>query len=490
MRRVVPAILWLIVVGGLALACGDDGAGDASDAGNDDAEDVTVVRPPDARDSSGPAAPWRHEPVITVQDDEPCEDWIPVERMARGLPEDTTPRLLWRYRPTDDPLYSGPVAAFHTDVSEPVVSLDGTIWVRGPRAAHVTQISRDGQMRRWFRAGGADENDPRILARMGPLLPLPNGRVVAAIYSEDGHPRGGFLTTMDPQRRFSPAANAEGGAVLPGLDHNTKLAVGAQGVVYVTAGDKLYATCRGERLMWTLTNEMIEPGVGDGRFFYLRVETDGSVTVSGGAQRSYRVDPATLAINASDAIALADGEALSLRAQTESVSVFNVYSRTVNNLVVATSAAQVRFAGVPIAEVSPAGPIHFWDGPEALALDAPYTGEPRAVPSAGQFDTGISWWLSSGDWVRIVAGGITRFDHFGEEVWNVPVGMDGEDADLGGETRVLVIDDAGVVFSSLQINGFPIELAAFQTDALPPPTSVCVQDGCNAHRDNRVRPPE
>ncbi|MFK8004361.1 MAG: hypothetical protein AB8H86_32645 [Polyangiales bacterium] len=479
MRRVAHALLMLALI-----SCGDDATLDVDARAED--PDVTDVGPRDARDASGPPAPWRHEPIITIQSTEPCEDWAAVEPMPRGLPGDATPRLLWRYRPSEDPLYSGAAASNYSGVSEPVVSPDGTIWVRGPRAAHVTQLSRDGHMRRWFRAGGANEDDPQILSRLGPLLPLPDGRVVGAIYTEDG-PRGG-LSIMNPNRRFLPAENAEAGAILSGLNYYTILAVGPQGMVYATAGNKLYATCQGERLMWTLTNEGIDPGIGDGRFFYLRVDADGRVVVSGGAQRSYRINPQLLSIDAFEPPGVEDGEANVLLAQTPSLSVFNTYDRSLETILLVTSDGHYRLGGEAGAQLSPVGPVHFWNG-QLVALDPPYSGEPRPIPMHAQFTLGRSRWFDTGEWVNL-NNGVTRYSEQGEEVWNVPVAAEGEDAGLGGEIRVSVMDQTGVVFAALQVGLAAIELAAIQTDGLPPPMSVCVENGCNAHRDRWVRPAE
>lgn len=67
---------------------------------------------------------------------------------------------------------------------------------------------------------------------------------------------------------------------------------------------------------------------------------------------------------------------------------------------------------------------------------------------------------------------------------------EGESAVLSGVIRVSVMDQTGVVFTELRVGLAPIELAAIQTDSLPPPMSVCVEDGCNAHRDRWVRPAE
>ncbi|MFT5352885.1 MAG: hypothetical protein ACI9KE_000082 [Polyangiales bacterium] len=493
-RGLVLLLLLASVVG-----CGDDAVPDASeDAGSEDVDaqeadaqevDVQDTGGPDARDSSGPPAPWRHEPVITVQSAEPCEDWVPVEPMPRGLPDDATPRLLWRYRPANDPRYSGPDAIFLSNVSEPVVSPDGTIWVHGPRAAHVTQLSRDGLMRRWFLAGGADENDPKILYSLGPLLPLPDGRVVASVaWVDESFP--GVLTVMDPSGSFSPATPAVSGARLSGLDSNTKLAVGPGGMVYATGGNKLYATCRGERLMWTLTNELIEPGVGEGRFTYFRVEADGTVVLSGGMQRLYYVDPSSHQVEASQPVALERNEVVSLVGTTLTSSLMYVSDDRESDMVVVTRGAQVQLAGAlsGSGSISPTGSVHYWSG-QPLVLDPPYTGEPRAVPGDGPFDNEISWWFESGDWVRL-GNGITRFNTAGEEVWNAPISMDGEDVGTGGVTPMMTMDETGVVFSSVVVGIASIELAAFQTDGLPPPMSVCVQEGCNAHRDRWVRPAE
>ncbi|MFT5352884.1 MAG: hypothetical protein ACI9KE_000081 [Polyangiales bacterium] len=492
MRTLIHCSALLIV---FALGCGDDSEADSSvDVGTEDV-DVTDVGPPDVQDSSGPPAEWRHEPVITVQSTEPCEDWVPVEPMPRGLPGDATPRLLWRYRPANDPRYSGPVAAFYSGVSEPVVSPDGTIWVRGPRAAHVTQLSRDGLMRRWFRAGGADENDPGISARLGPLLPLPDGRVVAAIYSEDQHPRVGGLRVMDPRAPFSPAANATGGAPIRGLEYHTALAVGPGGMVYATGGNKLYATCQGERLMWTLTNEEIEPSIPfASSFSYLRVETDGSLVLSGG-QRVYRVNPDTREIQTSQPIAIERDKLLALIGELEApaTSIYHVTDGEDSDLVVLAGGNETRLEGIANGNLSPTGAVIFFDAAAGalFALDPPYDLQPRTIAWEGQYNPVFSRWLDGGDWVGgRIAPGLQRFTGNGEEVWNVPVAAEGESAVLSGVIRVSVMDQTGVVFAALRVGLAPIELAAIQTDGLPPPMNVCVENGCNAHRDRWVRPAE
>ena len=218
----LPLILVLFICV-LSVACGDGLAVDAGlDVGgdSDDVRDVfenpdtfeepDVPRVRDASpDTSGPRV-WHHEPQLEVLSTE-CEDWDSVPRMPRALPEDATPRVLWRYRPGLDPLYDFGRADGRSYVGEqPVVSPDGTVWVHGPRAADVTQVSRDGRMRRWFRVGGQDENDPEIRAHLArQLLALPDGVVVAAVYSMYPDYPMGYLARMNPDRPFPGATDDE-----------------------------------------------------------------------------------------------------------------------------------------------------------------------------------------------------------------------------------------------------------------------------------------
>lgn len=414
---------------------------------------------------------------------EPCEDWEPVERMPRALPDDTAPRLLWRYRASRDPLYQGGHADFRDYVADPVVSHDGTIWIHGPRLAHVTQLTREGEMRRWFNAGGEDENHPEINARLGPLLPLPDGRVLAAVYSVNPAERG-VLNLMDPSRLFEPAELAVNGVQLRGLDPHTLLAVGPGGMVYAMAGRMLYATCRGERLMWTLRNSVVASGEGDGSFFYLVVEADGTVVVSGQMERIYRVDPATREVQASAPIEVRRDETLSLIGSSSSVVLFSVYDGTSSDLVVQAEETQLRFESARIPSLSPTGRVVFGiEGEGLLSLTPPYTDSPSAASLDNRYDS-RSEWFANGDWTNSFEG-VSRIAASGEVLWTVQPGEAGEDV---GVERNRVLDEGGVQYNALSVVGNQIELSAIQTDGLPPANTGCFSYTCNPQHDRWIRP--
>lgn len=467
----------------LTSACGDQAdAGAAVDGGRDaDARDVLsepdafeepdVPRVRDAGpDTSGPRV-WHHEPELEVRSTE-CEDWDVVPRMPRALPEDATPRVLWSYRPGLDPLYDyGRAAGFSYVGEQPVVSPDGTVWVQGPRAAHVTQLSRDGRMRRWFWVGGQDENDPEIqvhLARQ--LLALPDGVVVAAVYSMHPDYPMGYLARMNPDQPF-PGLRDDDALDLPVFNERPQLAAGPGGMVYALSGDRLYATCKAQRLMWTLTNVAGPEAPLDRSLSHVFVEPDGSVVVSGGAERAYRVRPGAEEVEAFPAIEVGDGELFQFGLMTPERSLALAYDGTHVRIELIGSDPVVRFSRIESAGLSPMGRIVFWeDGPRFI--DPPYDTEPETFESVGTQKSSGARWFEDGDWIQSNAG-LVRRTGSGEMVWQVEGGIGGNGA----------LDDQGVYFGTREY-----ELVAVQTDGLPPALTMCVEHGCNAHRDHWIRP--
>jgi len=490
----------------LALGCGDDEKTDASvllDAGDDaaDAADGSVAdaldaptldAPPDVFDG-GPdtrdvfeTPPWRHEPRIETHDMTPCDEWDYVVRAPRALPADSTPRTLWRYRPSRDPLYNIN-AQNQTIVRQPVVSPDGTIWVHGPRPSHITQLTREGRMRRWWSVGGTDGFDPDNPTRLGPLMTLPDGRAIAVIYSVDPEFTRGSLNRIDPARPFRSAASRrdDGGVRIDELSVNTQLAAGPGGMVYAAAGHRLHATCKGERLMWTLINESTrgEPE-GTGRLSGPIVEADGTLQVSG-VQRLYRIAPNSIDIETTQPVAMEPGESMSIAAQTPSWKLLSIAGNNSSRIVLHGSENDVHYDNIVSGVgLSPNLDVLFGQAAQAWFVQPPYL-EMQAVPFGQQYSF-TARWLDSGDWLapRVVMG-LSRNTGAGEIVWTVDP-AEGDDAWISDLAPVF--DQQGVFYASMMVVGNSIELVAIQTDGLPPPLSMCVDQTCNAFRDRWMRP--
>lgn len=264
----------------------DASPNDASDAGEDDVDvlDVGRLDVPLGRDV-GPNPARGHRPSMQVFDRVPCEPWETLESPPRGLPSDTTPRVLWTYQPGLDP-NDEPEAHFRSRVRTPVVSPDGTIWVHGPDFDQISQLNRDGTMRNWFEVGGRDFEDENS-QRLGDISVAPNGDALAIIYVRNPEQRG-FITRVDPVT--STTSNARGGLQ---LDPNSRLAISPDGMVYAISQNRVYGLCHGDRHMWTLTN-LAEDGERDfynsAHFGPVFVQPNGTLLLSGYFAETYEVN--------------------------------------------------------------------------------------------------------------------------------------------------------------------------------------------------------
>lgn len=146
-----------------------DAAPDApTDAGRDARTDAAPDAGPQPRDAgidapdAGPPGPFCPDlpDVLEVYSTEPCPPWeVAPEAIPRGLPEDPTPRVLWRFnleeelsRPElreilDAVGFITHPAGFRGPIS---VGPDGHLYGVGPNQWSVMSISRDGTFR-WAR---------------------------------------------------------------------------------------------------------------------------------------------------------------------------------------------------------------------------------------------------------------------------------------------------------------------------------------------------
>ncbi|MFK8002789.1 MAG: hypothetical protein AB8H86_24610, partial [Polyangiales bacterium] len=279
-----------------------------------------------------------------------------------------------------------------------------------------------------------------------------------------------YLARMNPDQPF-PGVTDEGRLDLPVFNERPRLAAGPGGMVYALSGDRLYATCKAQRLMWTLTNVAGPEASLDWSLSHVFVEPDGSVVVSGGAERAYRVRPGAEEVEAFLPIEVDDGEVFQFGWMTPEISLGQAHDGARLRMELIGSEPKVGFARLAGMNLSPQGRVVFWSTDGVFFIDPPYDGEPESLESVGtQKSSGR--WLEGGDGIQSNAGLVRRTGN-GEMVWQV-------EGDIGGNGA---LDDQGVYFGTREY-----ELVAVQTDGLPPALTMCVENGCNAHRDHWIRP--
>jgi hypothetical protein len=513
-KYLIQFILALALVG-----CSDNGVVTA-DGGSDVAEgdvgqDVDRDTPPspdaasdvpvDVFDAARPldtgrpwTSEWQHEPSVQVFDSTPCEPWEPVTSpLPRGLPADSTPRVLWTYQPSLDPMYDGPNARFIERVQAPVVSPDGTIWVRGPGYDQVTQLNRDGTMRGWHVAGGAFDEDEKDTQRLGQISVAPDGHLIAVIYSAPE--QEGYVINIDPDS--GEVLNPISTGTLFKLDVHSRLASSPDGMVYAISQNRVYGLCQGSRLMWTLTNEHA-PGEEEffqsGYFGQSYVLHDGGLQLSGVFARTYLVTQG----GEVTANLLFDDVDRDFRRL--------IYAQTRTSLMMtrsdpSASSEDLISIGVRVGgdwriasglshplTMSPTGNVYLSQGIGSYESWNPVDGGRMPLPNDLIF-TEDDVWDEEGGWISFATrdgvSALYALDAAGETRWALDPtpGPDDRALAIGGEHRIL--DEQGVYYRAVFVAGAQVQLVAIQTDVLPAPMTMCLDYwGCNPHRDRYLRP--
>ena len=246
-------------------------------------------------------------------------------------------------------------------------------------------------------------------------------------------------------------------------------------MVYALSGDRLYATCKAQRLMWTLTNVASSETPLDWSLSHVFVEPDGSVVVSGGAERAYRVRPGAEEVEAFLPMEVDDEELFQFGGMTPEISLGQAHDGARLRIELIGSEPRIGFTRLGGMNLSPQGRVVFWGPDGVFFVDPPYNMEPESLESVSTQKSSGAKWFEGGDWVQRNAQGLARRTGHGEQVWQLnidgPIGVNG------------ALDDQGVYFA-----GGEYELVAVQTDGLPPLLTMCVEDGCNAHKDRWIRP--
>lgn len=469
--------------------CGDDSHADVGrDAGRDTRPLDTGRDTPPPRDAGEWTSEYRYEPELEVHSTEACEPWgEPESTFDRGLPADSTPRLLWRFFPPDDPMYDASLAGGKSHVASPVISADGSIWVQGPAPGVVSQLDRDGRLRSqqlFFHAG-------RLAVSQ--LAAAPDGTVFLAgdegFSGEEGRASRGSLAQFRPdgERGFSPPTTTFR------APFNSQLAIGPGGRVYVIAGAYLHAFCRAERKLWTIRFRTETPDLLTAS--QMMIQADGSLAVSIGlSRRIFRITP--------------DGEASKLELPHEE----SIPARLSRALASSTpNTKMVWLLAGPSSQPSAfvAGTDEFWESPgverarlsplnvlwvqatgETAITAIDLVGEPIGEPlglDLGPVDHAFPW-DSTGGWVRSSSGVVSGIDRDGSTRWGLdPTRPEPEFSGVFGGDFNFLLDSHGVLY--VVMNKFlGYELAAIQTDVLPPTDDYCVDLGCNEHRDFYMRP--
>jgi hypothetical protein len=255
---------------GLLIACTP---AEVVDAGLDAGLDA-----PDTADAAGPDTPDTPDAPVALEYilehgpawDQPCEPWgIEPFTAPRELPADTSIRQLWHWDPTAEP----DLREFNARVHAPAIG-QNTFGVENQRLA---RIDRDGVVVWTLSFPEQIASTPAV---------LPDGDVIIVLTSP--------AALSDPSLprsviRVSSAGSVESTLPIPGGWSTSRVAVGPQGRVYVTTGPVIYATCRLERVVWTLRASV--PDVVFSGF----VEVDETLWVSGGYLyfiESMRISPA------------------------------------------------------------------------------------------------------------------------------------------------------------------------------------------------------
>ena len=297
-------LLSLVLVSLLfANSCGDDAENADVDRVVDVVETEDVLDsfefdssrdvPPDGARDEGPdpwTSEWNTEPNVEILDLTPCEEWETVEAIPRALPPNSSPRVLWTFNPRDDPMYSATKANFENDSYFPVVSRDGSIWLRGPKTTDIMQVNRQGTMRRWYNAA-PEAAGPLVGIELGAMAALPDASMVLLTTSNSG---SGVLQRFSPdwpEDQYIPPTDYDRVGHIHS-DFESQILVAPHGMLYVTGPNTLTAICQARRVMWILTNR-VKPGTADrtGHLHSSYILPNGTILASGADARLHQVSP-------------------------------------------------------------------------------------------------------------------------------------------------------------------------------------------------------
>ncbi len=494
LRILLLALLGLAFTGCAKESAADAGIVDASEPG-DATRLRDVLRPfdggppppdvydagddaPDAGDDAGPwTSEWNTEPSVEIVDATPCEDWEHIAPFPRALPDDSTPRQLWRFQPELDPMYAAGRARFNNQVLDPVVSPDGTIWVKGPSSTDIMQVTRDGRMRRWYYTGALA--DGAVLR--GTLSALPNGKVIVNRH-RDGI---GSIIQFDPNWDRRTWLVPTGTPILTGLQAggDTQFAVGPGGMLYITSRNYVTATCQGLRVLWVLTNRVRPGSHRQAGRLWPRVMPDGNLVLSGFDQRVHRVSPEGEILSSIFYFPEADRNLWRVRethlANRSVVHLFDEEDLNGNvdrifQVIANGETTGPQFFGQS-PRLSPGGNLLFENATRDTLFAVAPTYTVRTFPLVP--GATLSPWLADGSLIHVQDALVRSLftDDGLQPQWSISVHFGGGPV-IDGEGRVYTASSDG--------------LSAVQLDELPPPLSTCVNGYCNAHHDNRIRPAE
>jgi len=462
----------------------DFGVDGGADAGLDGGVDASPDGGPD------PDTWWTSLGPLNVEDDTACEPWGTVaEPLARGLPSDPTPRVLWRHFPPLDPSYDEAFANFRSVVDDPIVSPDGTIWYHGPDFSVFTQLDRDGRILRMV----------DVTNRWGPTrhrfvdaMVAPDGRLV--VVRGEGEDDAGSSDHSDIIVVGPDASGYDHGSGSEGpLPFRTNLApilaVGAGGRTVVANTVHVASLCD-TRTQWMRSVEYhhLPPGSAypvlqsegvDGFWYYasgdrvFRLAADGTSVdaFAPGAEGAKHVSRQLLATTPENQLWM-----------TLTLDGFQTVIATDDDRAQRWESSPNRYRA---RAMSPTNVIHLWTGrpDDQVSYDVNGT-ELQEIGWKQGFQPASDIWTADGGWITTrsmdAVPGVRRFDSSGNELWRVDARLPG--GGLSSLTSVAILDDQGVLYV-MAFRGSAFELVAVQTDALPPTRAYCVQRGCNPHQD-------
>lgn len=416
-----------------------------------------------------------------------CEPWAlpsgPVS--SRGLPADPTPRVLWIWQASEDPLWRT-LGIADQRVGCPSLAPDGSIWVIGPED-RVGRISPDGRLE-YLEEG---DSGRQILC---PLAVAPDGTAYALARSCGSRDAEACASSRERLLvRFGQDGEMDGVLPLDGeAGYLSGLAVGPGGSVYVSIGPRVVATCRGERELWTGTvlGGRRDDAAREVSFVY--VDRDGDIWIN------------------------ADAGVASIQATTAGPSPVRVipdpgrgctndfaHAFVGGSLLLPASCGDEVWARVLRLDGTPE-----WETPRLATSSATFDLAPDGSVWIGvmgamrRFHAGTQTWsveqpmvttrIWGEDGSRIQAffdrdtrrGGLVRLAAgSGDDVWRIPV------TDARGNTIVPVSainfihgPDGRVYWG--EGDGITNYLVAVQTDVLPPLSGHCVDTACNARHDS------
>ncbi|MEM6956885.1 MAG: hypothetical protein AAF645_14420 [Myxococcota bacterium] len=331
-------------------------------------------------------------------------------------------------------------------------------------------------MLNWFVAGRGDFEDVNA-ERPVEVATSPEGSAFVVITRPLSTGTGGRLRRYEPTSRV--AGSGETDLFLREAGRSASIAIGPGGLVFVASGNAVWATCRGERVLWTLTNEAA-PGEELRANFSTIFASGEHVFALSNAERYYRVP-----VDGSSVESVGEAEAAGI---SRSRSVFasfgdDLIERLDESRGSILNTTFVLPGGVPVEAdwltFSPTGVAYFRDeglNPASVLLP-PYEGPATQFVSELEVNAAPNDnWLADGSYLDVAGAGgnLVRVSAQGDEVWRLP--------ELGSGTSQdrRVISSSGVLYSVRNGN-----LLAIQLDELPPDTSFCIRNfDCNEYRNS------